>query len=371
MLHAAFVDQVRTQQTPSRVTIAKLNPENQTHDRPHSYACIVAGRSPTSDIVLRDPSTSRLHCIIYFKNDTPFIRDLDSRIGTIVNGQQIPSFKDFPVAKNDVISLAGERFLIVSFDQKGMKSVVPASEILQETVVNCPFCGGQAYSFSEAMKAVIAEIDLVSAENDKMLKDQQYQRERIVEIQSNLARIYSLHSAHYANVIQGRNLMNEEAENRANLEGEELVKEELRMSQLSQISAKMEEEAKKVQFNEKSPEIIKKSVFSSFVSLFKSKKAEEGEPEAKSVREHKPTPFAGKIEYEEEEAEKEGNDNVLETVQQQVVEEKHEGEEEEKNGVEMEESATEKGEEQQEKKSESSDKPPSYHFEGEQKQNEE
>lgn len=47
------------------------------------------GRSDESEIVLVDPSVSRLHAIVEIDGGEPFVRDLDSTNGTFVNGRRV------------------------------------------------------------------------------------------------------------------------------------------------------------------------------------------------------------------------------------------------------------------------------------------
>jgi len=47
------------------------------------------GRKSNNDITLTEPSVSRLHALLYFKNDTYFIKNLSNTVGTKINKTQI------------------------------------------------------------------------------------------------------------------------------------------------------------------------------------------------------------------------------------------------------------------------------------------
>ncbi len=49
------------------------------------------GRDPSNDIVISDPAVSLVHCQIYFEGGRPYIKDLGSTNGTILNGARIIS----------------------------------------------------------------------------------------------------------------------------------------------------------------------------------------------------------------------------------------------------------------------------------------
>mgnify|MGYP000145780126 FL=1 len=49
------------------------------------------GRDPSNDIVIPDPAVSLVHCQIYFEGGHPYIKDLGSTNGTILNGARIIS----------------------------------------------------------------------------------------------------------------------------------------------------------------------------------------------------------------------------------------------------------------------------------------
>jgi pSer/pThr/pTyr-binding forkhead associated (FHA) protein len=59
---------------------------------------IVLGRVESADVVLADPTVSRVHARVVFLEDAHFIMDLQSRTGTQVNGNAVD---DYGVALKD------------------------------------------------------------------------------------------------------------------------------------------------------------------------------------------------------------------------------------------------------------------------------
>jgi pSer/pThr/pTyr-binding forkhead associated (FHA) protein len=53
---------------------------------PLDRASTVIGRGRTADLVLSEATISRAHALLGFKGDQPFVQDLGSTNGTLVNG---------------------------------------------------------------------------------------------------------------------------------------------------------------------------------------------------------------------------------------------------------------------------------------------
>lgn len=81
------------------------------------YKRCVFGRASTCDIVIKETLCSRRHAEIYFEEDNPVVCDLDSKMGTYVNGVQLFPRRAFIVESGDVISICGCRF-VFSLDGK-------------------------------------------------------------------------------------------------------------------------------------------------------------------------------------------------------------------------------------------------------------
>ncbi len=81
----------------------------QVHDL---KAGAVIGRTVEADIVIPDDHISRRHAEIWMENERVFIRDLDSRNGTFVNGQPI---KEAELKDGDRLHLGGTTVLKFSF----------------------------------------------------------------------------------------------------------------------------------------------------------------------------------------------------------------------------------------------------------------
>jgi pSer/pThr/pTyr-binding forkhead associated (FHA) protein len=73
---------------------------------------VVIGRGGENQIVLHSNRCSRRHCEIFSKNGDWFVRDLDSRNGTRLNGHPLKNVK--PLIPGDRIEIAGTVFLLTS-----------------------------------------------------------------------------------------------------------------------------------------------------------------------------------------------------------------------------------------------------------------
>ena len=65
-------------------SVAQLRLKTISHSKP-----VTIGRDQTASISLEDGECSRIHCAIRYWDDMFVIRDMNSRNGTFVNGQQI------------------------------------------------------------------------------------------------------------------------------------------------------------------------------------------------------------------------------------------------------------------------------------------
>jgi two-component system response regulator GlrR len=65
--------------------------------------CVVIGSHPSADVVLKDPAVSRFHCEITV-GERPFVRDLGSRNGTVVNGVAVAQA---PLSHGAVLTVGG------------------------------------------------------------------------------------------------------------------------------------------------------------------------------------------------------------------------------------------------------------------------
>lgn len=77
------------------------------------------GRAPTNDLVLKDPSISREHAIIFFENSQAYIEDCNSANGTYVNNQRVKKAK---ITKYDTVRL-GNYLLDVNYIFKNLPEV--------------------------------------------------------------------------------------------------------------------------------------------------------------------------------------------------------------------------------------------------------
>src|SRR5688500_1171002 len=61
---------------------------------------LTIGRSSQNDLVLRDINVSRQHCVIEAVDGQRQVRDLESHVGTFLNGERVQSA---PLTEGDVV----------------------------------------------------------------------------------------------------------------------------------------------------------------------------------------------------------------------------------------------------------------------------
>ena len=70
------------------------------------YLGLVVGRHPAlCDRVIEDPSVSRRHMRIGMAEGKPYVEDLNSLNGTLVDGEEVPQFQPVPLAAGQELTL--------------------------------------------------------------------------------------------------------------------------------------------------------------------------------------------------------------------------------------------------------------------------
>ena len=123
------------------------------HGEPYRFALekdvITIGRSKKNDLVLADQWLSRIHAEIRRENSRHFIRDLDSRNGTYVNGLRLS--QRVPLQNGDVVTLGDQQIRFVH-DASG-------SVVLTETPAGLDGVGTLVVSTEELLQAARAKED--------------------------------------------------------------------------------------------------------------------------------------------------------------------------------------------------------------------
>ncbi len=85
---------------------------------------MVFGRDSSSDVSIIDNTVSRRHVMILWKDGAPYIRDLESRNGTLLNGIKIDA--DTKIQEGDIIQLARsiELYVHESDPEENFRSVI-------------------------------------------------------------------------------------------------------------------------------------------------------------------------------------------------------------------------------------------------------
>ena len=73
----------------------------------------VIGREATKKEYFDDRAISRKHLKIFWKNDLPYVQDLNSSNGSYLNGQKMLPMQEYPVANNDKLNIANKFEFIV------------------------------------------------------------------------------------------------------------------------------------------------------------------------------------------------------------------------------------------------------------------
>ena len=70
------------------------------------YLGLVVGRHPAlCDRVIEDPSVSRRHMRIGMAEGKPYVEDLNSLNGTLLDGEEVPQFQPVPLAAGQELTL--------------------------------------------------------------------------------------------------------------------------------------------------------------------------------------------------------------------------------------------------------------------------
>ncbi len=89
---------------------------------------IYIGRSPDNDIQIKDRFVSRKHLRIFRKGSKHFIKDLESKNGTFINGKQIPSGVEFELKEGLTIAIG---MSVICLDKESSEDVVSFLESIR------------------------------------------------------------------------------------------------------------------------------------------------------------------------------------------------------------------------------------------------
>ncbi len=110
-----------------------LSPRGGGEDIPLAKERILIGRAENCDIVLRFPNVSSQHCRMSLEQGYWFLKDLDSRNGTKVNGFRITRKRLDP---GSIVSIAKHEFKIMYDPEKlGAMGPPPADDEMVENIL--------------------------------------------------------------------------------------------------------------------------------------------------------------------------------------------------------------------------------------------
>ena len=89
---------------------------------------IYIGRAPDNDIQIKDRFVSRKHLKIFRKGSKYFIKDLESKNGTFINGKQIPSGVEFELEEGITIAIG---MSVICVDKESSEDVLSFLESIR------------------------------------------------------------------------------------------------------------------------------------------------------------------------------------------------------------------------------------------------
>ena len=122
---------------------------------------IKIGRDSSADLKLQDPFISRLQAEIYKEHEKWFIRDIQSKNGTFLNGNRIDE-NPIPLKQGDIISFsqkieflyqdqdidsAETRSMIASLSPYGIEIIEKSEDVIVDGIKINPRLGPQEYKF--------------------------------------------------------------------------------------------------------------------------------------------------------------------------------------------------------------------------------
>jgi len=122
---------------------------------------IIIGRGNDCKIVIKDERISSNHLKIVVSDDECFIVDLETKNGTIVNGQKIPSNEKFKLYHNDILQLGRYQFQFV--DEKLTTRLGQTVEDMEKTCTNLGV--SITYSKNDAQNQDYNAINVTSSGN--------------------------------------------------------------------------------------------------------------------------------------------------------------------------------------------------------------
>ncbi len=109
-------------------TLYIVNGSNQTRSLDLEADTFYIGRSPDNDIQIKDRFVSRKHLKIFRKGSKHFIKDLESKNGTFINGKQIPSGVEFELKEGLTIAIG---MSVICLDKESSEDVVSFLESIR------------------------------------------------------------------------------------------------------------------------------------------------------------------------------------------------------------------------------------------------
>ena len=74
---------------------------------------MIIGNSPNADVFIKKNTVSKMHCQITRDEAEYFVEDLNSKNGTLINGEPLEYQKKYRLKRNDVLLVANVKYRVM------------------------------------------------------------------------------------------------------------------------------------------------------------------------------------------------------------------------------------------------------------------
>ena len=155
---------------------ARLKPADGPHDHALDGRTFVIGRRLECDLPIDSPAVSRVHAVIFRRSGRHFVRDLNSKAGTLVNGQRI---REAELKDGDELTILGTtlRYQLSPESENEPEALEPISSGPESSAAASGELSASAGALSATTGALSGTIGSQSAGGATMLDPQQHATE--------------------------------------------------------------------------------------------------------------------------------------------------------------------------------------------------
>jgi len=234
---ASWIESLR-QTTDRRFFLGRMvessGPEVK-YETPTAFRVCLLGRTPQCDIRIQEPFCSRKHAMVYFKDKSPVIRDLDSRTGTTLNNVTLVAGRDYPLASGDIINISGHRFAFL-YEEEKPADASPATDRPEVSLEGhkCPYCYKFIPEFSQELAKLKEQALKLQEDMDSMNASLVISRRQAATLTEALSLVELHHNTYHAEVLLDIEKEREADDRRA---AEEAAAEEARVTIVREAAA--------------------------------------------------------------------------------------------------------------------------------------